>query len=265
MFERVEAVRFDRKMSNGRTSPLLLECERDDGSTVEVVAKFSAGCSAGGLIREAIVAMLASDLELPVPAPYLVELSPAFIDGIPDATVASALRKSDVFGFGSQRLPDGFRVWVEPGGRMSDSLEQEALDIMALDCWLTNADRRVANPNLLTDGKQFAIFDHELALLGPTILFWQEPWLADALLGKKPPDDHVFFTHLRRRAAYSFATMLQRLGSLPDSRIDSYLAALPPSWTSASTEDVAGTAGAYLKALRDNSAGADAELKKALA
>ena len=151
MFESVEAIRFDRKMGNGRTKPMLLVCDGPSGE-IEVVAKFSEGCSVGGLIREAITAMFAVDLGLPVPPPYLVALSDDFIESIPDATVAEFLRKGDRFGFGSQRLPDGYAAWIEPAGKMTNTLEQEAVDILALDCWLTNGDRRVDNHNLLTNG-----------------------------------------------------------------------------------------------------------------
>lgn len=261
MFESVEAVRFDRKMSNGRTSPMLLVCDGSDGE-VEVVAKFSAGCSIGGLIREAMTAMLALDLGLPVPPPYLVQLSTDFIDSIPNPAVAEFLRKGDSFGFGSKRLPDGYGVWISPAGRMPDPLEQEALDIFALDCWLTNPDRVVSNHNLLSNGRRFAIFDHELALMTTLNMFWQEPWRVNALDGAVPPQEHVFFSHLRGRAAYQTEGVCARLAALTDQRIIDYVSALPASWA-AESETVA-TAKAFIMALRDNLTPADTELKRAL-
>lgn len=261
MFERVEAIRFDRMMTNGRTRPMLIVCE-DADEEVELVAKFSEGCSVGGLIREALTAMLAQDLGLPVPAPYLVELSADFIDSIPDPTVADFLRKSDSFGFGSRRLPNGYAAWIEPGGRMPGGLEQEAIEILALDCWLTNADRHIRNHNLLTNGKHFAIFDHELALMTRLNLFWHEPWQVDALEGARPPLDHVFFKHLRGRADCPIEAMSARLAALTDQRINAYADALPPSWA-AQAQTVA-TATAFIMSLRDNLDPAGTELKRAL-
>lgn len=263
MFEQAEAVRYDRMMSKGRTCPLLLECELADGSTVEVIAKFSKGCSVGGLVREALVAMLASDLGLPVPAPFLVSVSPALIDTIPDTKVADLLRNSDALGFGSRRLPDGYSQWTEPEGQMSDQLEQEATDVIAFDSWLVNSDRRATNPNLLTNGKQFAIFDHELALLGPSILFWKEPWLENALMHANPPKEHVFYQHLRGRAQYLTDPLIGRITAISDARIAAYVSALPQSWIQG--ENTAAVAQNYIMALRDNLANADLELKKALA
>jgi hypothetical protein len=218
MFELVQAARFDRKMGVGRNKPLLLVCDGPDGET-EVVAKFSAGCSIGGLVRAALTAMLALDLGLPVPAPCLVRLSPEFVESIPDAAVADFLRKGNPLGFGSHRLPDGYAAWIPPAARMSAGMEQEALDIVALDCWLTNGDRRVCNPNVLTNGKGFAIFDHELALMTTLNLFWKAPWLVDALDGARPPQDHIFFDHLRGRAAYSLDVLRARFQAVTDQRV----------------------------------------------
>ena len=263
MFEQVEAIQFYRKMAAGRTSPLLVECERPDGTTVEVVAKFSKGCSNGALVREAVMAMLASDLSLPVPAPYLVHISSEFIASIPDSEIARFLQDSNAFGFGSKRLPNGFGQWIRPSGLMSDTLEQQAVDIMALDCWLANSDRRVTNPNLLTNGREFAIFDHELALLGHSVLFWKEPWQLKGLLDARPPVEHVFFDHLRGRAAYGTDAVLNRLKGLTDERISDYFAALPASWIDG--EQVATEAQRYIASLRDHSIDADKELKRALA
>lgn len=261
MFESVDAIRFDRKMGNGRTTPMLLVCDGPDGE-VEVVAKFSQGCSVGGLVREAITAMFAIDLGLPVPQPYLVRLTDDFIESIPDSTVVEFLRKGDSFGYGSRRLPDGYAAWIEPAGKMSDDLEQEALNILALDCWLTNGDRHVNNHNLLTNGKGFAIFDHELALMTDSNLFWKEPWQVNALHGARPPQEHVFFNHLRGREAYPIDQMCARLAALTNERFMEYVGTLPPSW--AAEIKIVAKAGTFIMSLRDNLIPAGTELKRAL-
>src|SRR4051794_40647199 len=85
MLEEVEAVRFDRVMTKGKTRPILLMCERDNGDEIEVIAKFSFGCenSTAGLVREAMSSMLASDLGMPVPEPLVVHVSTEFVRSIP--------------------------------------------------------------------------------------------------------------------------------------------------------------------------------------
>ena len=41
MLEKVEATRFDRAMTKGRTMPLLLAAEYSDGRSIELIGKFS--------------------------------------------------------------------------------------------------------------------------------------------------------------------------------------------------------------------------------
>ena len=69
MLEELVATTFHRRMSTGRTVPLLLAGEHVDELEIEVVAKFSKGADIGpaGLTREALCALLAADLGLPIP------------------------------------------------------------------------------------------------------------------------------------------------------------------------------------------------------
>ena len=64
MITRLSPIEFHRAVSTGKTRPSLLICETIDGQTVEVIAKFSAGCEQGAtsLAREVIAAGLAADL-----------------------------------------------------------------------------------------------------------------------------------------------------------------------------------------------------------
>ena len=89
--------------------PVRLACETAVREEVEVVAKLSARCDRGvtALVAEAIAAMLAADLDLPVPEPFLVRLEPDFVDAIADSEVAAIARNSSPLAFGSKKLPPG--------------------------------------------------------------------------------------------------------------------------------------------------------------
>jgi hypothetical protein len=252
MFDSVEAVRFDREMSNGRTKPILINCERINGDEVEVVAKFSFGCdnSPNGLIREALAAMLAKDLGLPVPEPFLVSITPEFIASVENQAVLHILKNSNKHGFGSHKLPDGFGVWTASSGRMSKKLEQEALEVFAFDAWLTNADRRIKNPNLLTDGRSFAIFDHEYTLMTDLNLGWQPPWIKGALAGFNAPTNHVFYQSLKGVAGLDLSRICTAMSSISDERINEYAQAIPASWQHGSTALAQGVD--FISQLREN-------------
>lgn len=232
MLDKVEAVRFDRPMLNGRTKPILINCERENGKEVEVVAKFSFGCdnSTDGLMREALAAMLAKDLGLPIPEPFVVNITPEFIGSIQNQEVATLLKKSDQLGFGSSKLPNGFFVWTSASGPLSRKLEQVALEIMAFDAWLTNADRRVTNPNLLTDSDNFAIFDHELTLMTNLNIGWQAPWIAGSFSGQNNLKNHVFYQSFAGKSGFELSRICNVFSNISDERINSYAHAIPTSW-----------------------------------
>lgn len=185
-----------------------------------------------------------------MPQPFVVSVSPAFIQTIEDAAVVEHLSKSNPLGFGSRKLPDGFSSWTATSGKFSLEQIQAALDIFAFDCFLTNADRRVANPNLLTDGNEFAIFDHEYTFLCELNIGWVEPWRPASLIGLNAPTQHVFYNILKGRAGLNLTRLIQSISAITDARINEYGQAIPPSWT---TNPRAVTVGVELIAnLRDN-------------
>lgn len=72
-------------MATGKTRPCLVTYEADDGAEVDLIVKFRAGCGRKdvALATEAICAMLAGDLGLPIPEPFVVKVSPDFAASIP--------------------------------------------------------------------------------------------------------------------------------------------------------------------------------------
>jgi hypothetical protein len=262
MLEKVEATRFDRAMINGRTLPLLLAGDFKDGSSVELIGKFSHGGQIGadGLAREAISAMLAADLELPVPNPLLVTISDAFIETVTDPGAAALLSQSLRIGFGSTKLPNGYTVWPN-GNKVPKKMLAQAVEIFAFDALIQNSDRRPTNPNMQVNGEQIAIFDHELAFIWEGIVFWKPPWEAGGLNDIAHPDQHVFFAALKGQT-FDFTRFIGAWQAISDSRIREYQTALPPEWNGANdtVEKVLG----FVKDLRDNITPAMTEMQKVL-
>lgn len=90
--------------------PIHLACEANGREEIEVVAKLSASCDmeVGALVAEAIAALLAADLDLPVPEPFVVRLDADFRATIPDPEIANLARRSSPIAFGSRKLPPGY-------------------------------------------------------------------------------------------------------------------------------------------------------------
>jgi hypothetical protein len=251
VFESITATRFDRRMTNGRTGPFLLECENEVGELVEVVAKFS-GPQVGvdGLVREALCAMLAADLGLPVPPCYCVHLEPPFLAALKGThpAEAAALVAAVPTGFGSAKLPPGYAIWMRDRS-IPKAMQQGAAEIYAFDLLIQNPDRRPDNPNLQSRGERFAIFDHELALVTQGVLFWKPPWVLGALVGAGAIGKHILRSGLKGFQP-DYARLIGAWEAIDDHRHAAYRAALPQEWST--NPDAADTATAFLKELREN-------------
>jgi hypothetical protein len=251
-------------MSAGKTWPCLLSGLRADGEEIEVIGKFSAGCErkVGGLVAEAIGAMLAIDLDLPAPEPFLINFDHDFIASVSssDKAVADRLLNSANVAFGSRKLPPGFAL-LPKNKAVPQSLKTQAAEIFAFDALIQNPDRRPENPNCLLDGRNFAIFDHELAFMTEGIIGFRPPWQAGGLNPIKGPNRHVFYRELQGRP-FDLSRFEGAWRALTDARLLEYRNALPEIWTADS--DVANKTLSYIAQIRDNISPALAEIGRVL-
>ena len=255
MLDTVDAVRYIKVLSAGRNQPWLIEAERGDGEVVEVVAKLgSAECGPGGLIREAYCAMLAADLGLPVAEPFVVQLTPEFIDTLPDNERGRASGQNMAFGstFVANLLP------IQPGLSLPTSLRAEAASTFAFDAGVVNSDRLVTKPNCLTDGTSLLLIDHELCLnLHGRGFLMKEPWSNGALAHMAiDPSRHVFYQDLKPSRADSprpdLSEICGLLGDIQPSRVREYHAAIPPEWD---FDNLSSEISEFLEELITNAAG----------
>lgn len=262
MLSHVTAVRFDGRVQSGRTVPCRLTCEAADGAEVEVVAKLSDGCDrkAMALVMEAIAAMLAADLDLPVPEPFLVTLEPEFIAGVPDETVSDMARRSNPVAFGSKHLPPGYTSWPVGKAIPKDALATAA-EIFAFDVLIVNDDRRSVNPNCLFSGSSLAIYDHEMAFFTEGIVGWQPPWEISSLDSFKQTRRHLFSEQLCGKAV-NFDRFAGAWLTITNERLAAYRAALPDAWNAASQH--ADQALMYIGQVRDNIEAAPQEVRRVI-
>lgn len=258
----VSAIRFDRAIINGRTEPILLAVESLNGDEVDVIAKFAnqPHLTVNGLVREAIAAMLAVDLGLPIPEPLIVRIDGLFIDSVEQVNprIADRLKKSTLVGFGSKKLPSGFNIWAEERGVPSSVLNQAA-EICAFDSFTQNADRNKNSPNTMWDGSSFAIIDHELAFQIEGILFWKPPWEIGSLTDFIK--NHLFYKSLVRKPI-DLNEISKRWVSISDNRLVEYENAIPVEWRTA--QDTITTSLNLIRNVRDNIDAAINEVDRAL-
>lgn len=262
MLSTVDAVEFVKPMLNGKTSPCLLTCEQTDGTTVEVVAKFSVGCERGvtSLAIEAIGACLAGDLGLPIPQPFIVNASSDFIDSVPDTAQQQRMRSSCPLAFGSRHVTGQYTVWTA-GTLVSEIMRQYAAAILTFDGIIQNPDRRDQNPNCLVKGDEIRIFDHELSFPAGPIIGWRPPWVTGGLDVLTQPGFHIFRSGLKGRAI-DFEPIRSAWAGLSDARILSYSSILPREWGAANNP--VATALQLIKDARDNIDACIVEIERVL-
>jgi hypothetical protein len=260
VISRLAPTEFVRRIGNGKTKPALLVCEEGE-SSIEVVGKLAAGCEQReiSLAMEIVSALLAGDLEIPVPEPFLLQLDPEFVEVIPDREWAEMARAGPAVAFGSRLLPSAYAAWVAgtvPVGNMTAT----AANILLFDAVIENPDRRASNPNCLVRGDEIRIFDHELAF--PAMLIGApKPWVLGALAFMEQPGTHIFRDALRKREV-DWQPVIGRWQGLSDAQLDDYEAVLPAEWESARA--ALRSAIDKIKAVRENIEGCVAEVRRVL-
>jgi len=225
-------------MGVGKTTPSLVTCAQDDEKQVELVVKFAGGCEGGlgSLLREAVAALIAADLDLPVPEPFLVKIEADFVATIPEADNRYRQAKQNAaasmgWNFGSKKLPPGFSAILK-GRPISQAMLPMAAEILAFDTFIANPDRTVKNPNCQSNGREFSIFDHELAFRTEGVLFWKAPWEKDGVSFPKGQPDHLrhVFVDEVRGSNPDFSRLAGAFDVLTEARLNEYKAVLPDEW-----------------------------------
>ena len=237
-------------MSSGRTRPCLALCTDEQGNDYEVVIKWRAGMETKetGLICELMAALLAIDLDLPAPKPFIVDVAPNFIVGEGKPELSAIATKSAGLNFGCQKLPPGVGTWPKDKP-IPFLLRPLAAEIFAFDVLIQNPDRRRDNPNLLWSDDEIFLCDHEQAfsfLMG--VIGWQPPWTGQ---GTDFLRHHVFYQQLTG-LQINWSRLIGALDALTDARLEEYIEAVPNEWRSNSkaAEEIAD----YLREARRNRA-----------
>lgn len=207
-------------------------CVDSGDEDVDVVVKLNGGMDFGmrGAVFELIGSLIASKLKIECPRPFLVWLSPEFLDAaaVREPAKAQLLRKSTGWNFGSELLKDA-AIW--PGDASIPSVMlSDALTIYSFDGLTQNADRCSDNPNLMTKGDKLFVIDHECAFTFlSSFLPSSKPWTMGA---GNYMERHALRFGLRRNDI-DWSTTRERLEGLTGHFFDSIGDILPLEWNGA--------------------------------
>lgn len=253
----------------GASKPLILSVNRPDGEQLEAYVKISDRHKfpISLLVVEALSAVLAADLELPVPEPLLVRFTPEFIDSVDNPEVHQRLKNACSVGFGTRSLPSGSSL-VPTNIKLNKSNRQDAAEILAFDALIDNPDRGGQLPvknNCLIYNDKFYIFDHEKAFQSAIafIIGAKERWTIGGLDHLRTAKTHLFINQLQQsKETIDFTSFKNRWKKLSDERLKQYIQALPSEWSSelGNAEKII----RKLTLIRDNIEGCISELQRIL-
>jgi hypothetical protein len=156
---RLVGTRYVVPLREGGSLPAVVDTD-GDGS---YVVKFrGAGQGPRALVAEALVASIAAQVGLPVPAPAVIDLDDGFGRGEPDPEIQDILRGSIGANFGLAFLPGALAFDPAVDARLVAA--DFAAEVVWLDAYLTNVDRTARNTNLLVSGERVWLIDHGAAL-----------------------------------------------------------------------------------------------------
>lgn len=259
MISRLKANAVVRVLTHGRTLPCMVLATDGSGETHEVVVKWRRGPEqkdVGG-ICELACSLVADDLGLPTPKPSLVEIDDEFHRAIQEPRLAKIVEQSAGWNFASSFLA-GHNTWPRDK-TLPSHLQQLGLETFAFDVLVENPDRRHAKPNILWNGGELALCDHEQAfsfLRG--VLFWKPVWAGGE---SRHFREHIFASQLKG-ATLDLNRLNGALAALSDQRLAEYADAIPDAWKSGNDATIRILD--YLREARENRAAMFAAINEML-
>lgn len=177
--------------------------------------------------RELLASFMASELDINVPSPVLINVN----SELPKTLL------NDVAGlqFGTEYKVGYYGIIRNQA--LSEFQRLQINQVFPFDIFISNVTRRTENPNLLTDGNNLLIFNHQFAF----------DFLNDGYKNKTPwefrPQDqdwiksHVFFPYLKNKFP-DFSILVNKLTRLDDNFWDKAFLLIPDEWKTEDLEEI---------------------------
>ncbi len=197
----VYATNIVQILSSGASSPLLIMGRNE--STIELVEyvvkpiAFS-HMSPQASMREMLASFIAMELGLNIPEPSLINISNEFVDLFDNIEYKQNLHESIGLNFGCKFISGGFKTWQSYQDLGNEFLLPLLHKIFIFDMFIKNIDRNNSKPNILTNGTDCYIIDHEKAFSTAQLFIQPENhWEFTELDLKYLVKKHLFYNHLK--------------------------------------------------------------------
>lgn len=218
MLRTVIATRYVEPLREGGSLPAIIEAN-DEGM---YVVKFrGAGQGPKALVAEQMGGEIGRALGLSVPEIVFVELDDAFGRSERDQEIQAQLRASVGLNLALDYLPGAFMFDVLATRREVDPIL--ASQIVWFDAYITNPDRTVRNPNILSWHRKLWLIDHGASL------YFHYAWDMATLKRQRsfpPIRDHVLLPWATQLAEVD----AQMRARLTDETLAAIIADVPTEW-----------------------------------
>jgi hypothetical protein len=159
----IEALSPHESFETGANKPLLIRGIDMNGNKGDYVVKFRGAerMSGEASMRELLAAFIAAQMEIRSVDPVIVNISQDFVNILEGDSTWQYANKSLGYNYGSGYMKK--HTTIMPTQELNNHQLRYAQTIFAFDVTIQNPDRRNDKPNMLSDGTEIVIFDHELA------------------------------------------------------------------------------------------------------
>lgn len=224
------ARQYDDTFTSGANQPGLITArDQQTRQSVNCVVKFRGAerMTTEACARELLAAFIAKQWGIRVVEPVLVDIGPEFVELERGKPHYQLLAKSIGLNVGSVyvRGYDTIPVY-QP---LNDVELPQAQHIVLFDLFIQNADRRVEKPNLMANGQELVIYDHELAFSFIQALF-RNPTPYQLREQDRAWIENLFLLSKIKRFPLPEPAILQAIGRLDNNFWDRAFELIPSEW-----------------------------------
>lgn len=154
---------YESFLTSANKPILITGVNKESGEKLDYVVKLKAAerMSNEASMRELLACFISMEFELPVIQPAIVEITPEFVETLKGNDSWQPATKSLGYNFGSLNLTDHKTLIINQP--LNNHQLLHAQNAFVFDMFIQNSDRTIIKPNVLTNGNDLVMLDHEIA------------------------------------------------------------------------------------------------------
>jgi hypothetical protein len=156
--------RFNENFLNSANQPILIsgiDKITNDKSDYVVKLRKAERMSNEASMRELLASFIAMQMEIPIVEPAIIDIHEDFLELLKGNDAWGVAKKSLGFNYGSKYIKEYVTLLLNKD--LNNHQIPFAQDAFAFDLYIQNSDRTNNKPNLLTNGLEIIVLDHEIA------------------------------------------------------------------------------------------------------